>query len=319
MGHQTVFRTFFLIPPEVQLLDFAGPAHLFYEAKEYGANISLHYLGLNKAPYQQSSAGISMGSLEPFKNYQLEKEDLLFIPGLEAHLFNSDNFTKKHSLFFNWLREQTERGARICSVCTGAYLMGMAGILDGKECTTHWKYIDHFKDRFPKAKVLSDRLIVKDGNIYSSAGVSSGIDLGLFILEESMGPVFASKIAKEVVIYLRRTPKDPQLSVYLRYRNHLENRIHMVQDRLAQNLDQKVTVDTLAESVHMSRRNLTRLFKSSTGTTIGDYLDQLRAERASQLLSKGTKVSAAAQACGLKSTNQLRALLKKYPANDADI
>ncbi|MEC3965397.1 GlxA family transcriptional regulator [Flagellimonas halotolerans] len=313
MGHKRKFRVFFLIPPEVQLLDFSGPAHLFYEAKEYGADFETHYLSLDKNLHQLSSAGISMGNLEYFGLHQLNKEDLLFIPGLESHLLLSQQFKEKHSLFFEWLKTQNQTGAKICSVCTGAYLMGMTGILDEKECTTHWKYIEDFKNRFSKAIVLSDRLIVKDGNIYSSAGVSSGIDLALYIIEELLGPVFASKIAKEVVIYSRRTPKDPQLSVYLRYRNHLDNRIHVVQDLLSQNLENKVKVETLAEMVHMSRRNLTRLFKNTTGTTIGDYLNQLRAERATELLSNGSKVSVAAQACGLKSSNQLRALLKKNP------
>lgn len=312
MNHNAKFRVFFLIPPEVQLLDFAGPAHLFYEATAYGADIEAHYLSLDKHLQQSSSAGISMSNLEFFEHHQLNKEDLLFIPGLESHLLLSENFKQKHSLFFGWLKTQNKTGAKICSVCTGAYLMGMAGILDEKEFTTHWKYIEDFKNRFPKAKVLSDRLIVKDGNIYSSAGVSSGIDLALYIIEELFGPVFAAKIAKEVVIYSRRTPKDPQLSVYLRYRNHLDNRIHMVQDLLSQNLEKKVKVETLAETVHMSRRNLTRLFKNTTGTTIGDYLDQLRAERATELLANGSKVSTAAHACGLKSSNQLRALMKKH-------
>ncbi|MBW8244954.1 DJ-1/PfpI family protein [Muricauda oceani] len=312
MNYKTKFRVFFLIPPEVQLLDFAGPAQLFYEAKEYGADIDVHYLSLDKNLQQSSSAGISMGNLEFFERYRLNKEDLLFIPGLESHLLLSEQFKQKHSLFFEWLKTQNKTGVKICSVCTGAYLMGMAGVLDEKECTTHWKYIEDFKNRFPRTKVLSDRLIVKDGNIYSSAGVSSGIDLALYIIEELLGPVFASKIAKEVVIYSRRTPKDPQLSIYLRYRNHLDNRIHMVQDLLSQHLEEKVKVETLAETVHMSRRNLTRLFKNTTGITIGDYLDQLRTERATQLLSNGSKISAAAQACGLKSSNQLRALLKKH-------
>mgnify|MGYP001326466729 CR=1 FL=1 len=156
--------------------------------------------------------------------------------------------------FFEWLKKQGEARAKICSVCTGAYLMGIAGLLDNKECTTHWKYLDDFKQRFPDTEVLTDRLIVKDDNIYSSAGVSSGIDLSLFIIEELFGAVFASKIAKEVVIYARRTSKDPQLSIYLRYRNHLENRIHEVQDILSQNLDKKIKIEELAEMVHMSRR-----------------------------------------------------------------
>lgn len=305
-------RIFFLVPPQVQLLDITGPAHLFYEAKEYGAKIETIYLGLDNTSEQQSGAGIALGNLIPFHKHALGPNDLLFVPGMDVQILFADTISKTFHSFFEWLREQHRNGAKICSVCTGAYLLGYAGLLDGKECTTHWKYMEHFQSRFPRAKVLSERLIIKDGNLYSSAGVSSGIDLSLFLIEELFGPVFASKIAKEVVIFLRRTESDPQLSVFLQYRNHIDTQIHQVQDTLAQNLSTKITIEELAENVYMSPRNLTRLFKKTTGITIGEYVDKLRVERAVQLLSSGSKVSATALECGLQSPNQLRSLLKKH-------
>lgn len=312
MKPSTKHRAFFLIPPEVQLLDIAGPAHLFYEAKEYGASLETHFLSMESHLEQFSSAGLSLGNLELFSDHTLGPDDLLFIPGLESHLFYNAGITEKYVDFFGWLKNQYTNHAKICSVCTGAYLVALAGLLDGKECTTHWKYLEDFKTRFPKAHLLSDRLITHDGNLYSSAGVSSGIDLALYLLEELFGAVFASKIAKEVVIYLRRTENDPQLSVFLQYRNHIDTRIHQVQDLLAQNLEWKNNIEDLANSVHMSPRNLTRLFKKTTGITIGEYLDRLRVERAIQLLTAGSKVSTVATSCGLQSSNQLRSLLKKH-------
>lgn len=315
LKNQSKHRAFFLVPPEVQLLDMAGPAHLFYEANEYGAQIETHYLSLNTSNKEISSARVSLGNLEGFENFTLGIHDLLFIPGLESHLFFDEKFGLQNQRFFQWLQKQNQNDAKICSVCTGAYIMAFAGLFDGKNCTTHWKYLEEFKSRFPKTKLRSDRLIVKDGNLYSSAGVSSGIDLALFLLEELYGPVFATKIAKEVVIYLRRTEHDPQLSVFLQYRNHLDNRIHQAQDTLAQNFDKKLKIEELAENVHMSPRNLTRLFKKTTGITIGHYLDKLRVERAVQLLSSGSKVEAVSIACGFQSTNQLRTLLKKHTSS----
>ncbi|NHF60831.1 helix-turn-helix domain-containing protein [Flavobacteriaceae bacterium TP-CH-4] len=309
---KTTHKAFFLVPPEVQLLDLTGPAHLFYEAKEYGAPIDIHYLSLGDEKECVSSAGISLGQLKAFDQFELTENDLLFLPGLESHLFFDEAFVTKLRPFFDWLEKQAERGAKVCSVCTGAYFLGLAGLLDHKFCTTHWKYLKDFQERFPKAKLLSDRLLVKDGNLYSSAGVSSGIDLTLYLLEELFGSIFAAKIAKEVVIYFRRTENDPQLSVFLQYRNHVENRIHQVQDELAQNLAQKQKIEELAEIVHMSPRNLTRLFRKTTGITIGDYLEKLRVEHAVQLLSAGSKVNTAAMACGLQSSNQLRSLLRKH-------
>lgn len=305
-------RAFFLVPPKVQLLDITGPAHLFYEAKMYGANIETHYLSLNQNTEVISCAGISLGQLKPFNSFELTENDILFIPGLESNLFFKESFVLKYQAFFDWLKNQERNCSKICSVCTGAYILGFAGILDDKDCTTHWKYFEDFKARFPKTKLRADRLLVQDGLIYSSAGVSSGIDLALYVLEELYGSIFASKISKEVVIYLRRTENDPQLSVFLQYRNHMETRIHKIQDSLAQNLSQKQNIKTLAESVHMSPRNLTRLFKKTTGITIGKFLDKLRVELATKLLSDNSKVNTVANACGLKSSNQLRSLLKKY-------
>ncbi|MEM8927544.1 MAG: DJ-1/PfpI family protein [Bacteroidota bacterium] len=303
---------YFLVPPEVQLLDLTGPAHVFYEAREYGANLDTLFVSLEANKEALSSAGLTLGNLKPFYNYELTEKDFLFIPGLESHLFFGDDFVDNHKTFFEWLTRQYQNNAKICSVCTGAYVLGFSGLLGDRNCTTHWKYINDFTSRFPKVKLLSDRLIVKDGNLYSSAGVSSGIDLSLYILEELYGTLFATKIAKEVVLYFRRTANDPQLSVFLQYRNHIETKVHKVQDRLSQNLSERTTIEELAELVYMSPRNLTRLFKKTTGITIGNYLERLRAEKALQLQSKGEKIGAIALAVGLKSENRTRGLLKKY-------
>lgn len=292
------------------MLDVSGPIHVFYEAAAYQANIELKFLSLDEHDQQRSSAGLFLSQLEAFGRHSLSESDILFIPGLDAKLIANDTFQNSNHVFYAWLRKQWEQGARICSVCTGAYLLAFAGLLDDKECTTHWKYVVDFRKRFPKVNLHDDRLFVKDRQLYSSAGVSSGIDLALYLLEELYDPLFASKIAKEIVIYLRRAEDDPQLSVFLQYRNHLQNRIHKVQDQLAQHLDQKQKVEELADHVNMSPRNLTRLFKKTTGITIGAYHEKLKVERALQLLRDGHKVDAVSLSCGL-SSNQLRSLLKK--------
>lgn len=312
MPNNPNFRAFFVVPPAVQLLDISGPAHLFYEAKAYGATVENIFLSLTNSAQEASCSGLFLGNLKNFEDFILGPTDWVFLPGLESGLLLHPDFQKNNLPFYNWLNQQYNAGSKICSVCTGAYLSAQAGLLTNKECTTHWKFLEDFTARYPKARVLKDRLIVKDGNLYSSAGVSSGIDLALYLLEEAFGPVFASKIAKEVVIFLRRTENDPQLSVFLQYRNHIENRIHKVQDTLAQTLHHKSSIEKLAGDIHMSPRNLTRLFKKTTGITIGNYLDKLRVEKALRLLSEGEQVDVISNACGLSSSNQLRTLLKKY-------
>lgn len=309
------YRAVFLVPPSVHLLDLTGPAHIFYEAKSYGAPIEISYVSLSNESEEKSTAEISLGKLKRFNDFVLGPNDWLIIPGLESELLLNEVFLKEHVQFYEWLLLQHQQKAKICAVCTGAYLLAKAGLLDGKNCTTHWKYLSDFRYRFPDAKLCADRLFVKDQNIYSTAGISSGIDLSLFLLEEQFGSVVASEIAREVVVYLRRTASDPQLSVFLQYRNHIENQVHQVQDLLAQNLNKKFTIENLAEHAYMSPRNLTRLFKKTTGITIGKYIEKLRVERAMHLLAEGKKMDEVASECGLKSTNQLRSLLNKYKAS----
>ena len=185
-------------------------------------------------------------------------------------------------------------------------------MLDGKNCTTHWKYFSRFSEKFPRVELIKNRLFVVNERVYTSAGVSSGIDLALFLLEEEFGAKFATDIAKEVCYYFRRSGADPQLSIFLQYRNHLEDRIHFAQDFIISNVSVKFSLEDVAEKVNMSSRNLTRLFKETTGITVGAYLEKIRVERAIQLLADGNKMQIVAQECGLKSTSQLRVLLKNH-------
>lgn len=250
--------------------------------------------------------------LEYFQDFQLNSNDFIFIPGIDSDLLLDKYFLGRNKAFFDWLNIQNQNQINICSICTGAFLLAEAGILDHRKCTTHWKFLDTFTKNYPKVEIQSNRLFVTDKNLYTSAGVSSGIDLSLYILELLYGTKFALDIAKEVVIYFRRGEADPQLSIYLEYRNHLVDRIHQAQDFLAQNLNQNFTLSDLADEINMSSRNLTRLFKQTTGITIGSYIEKLRLERAINLLSENHKVEYVAQQCGLKSTNQLRSLLRKH-------
>lgn len=304
-------RVFLLLPPQVHLLDINGPAHIFYEAREMGADIELHYISITDQNKVESSAGLVFSQLEFFGNFVLASNDWVFIPGLDMRTIDNFEPTRELHSFYKWLQVQNGNGAKICSVCTGAYLLAKSGLLRNKQCTTHWKYLDDFRSKFPEVVLHKDRLFVKDENIYSSAGVSSGIDLSLFIVEEIYGSALAAKVAKEMVIYMRRTENDPQLSVFLQYRNHIDDRIHQAQDLLAQHLSQGIKIEEIAASVCMSPRNLTRLFKKTTGITIGKYQNKLRMERAMTFLSEGQKVEAVAHACGFSGGNQLRELMKK--------
>ncbi len=313
LSHHPFCTAVFVMPPLVHLLDVGGPAHVFYEAKDYGAPLSLRYISVYKdVSVETSSGGLAFAKLEDFKDISLQKDDIIFIPGLESRYLFDRKFYSGIAAFFEWLCLQHERGVKICSVCTGAFLLAESGLLDGYQITTHWKFQQLLKEQYPKIEVLANRLFVQNENLYSSAGVASGIDLGLYLLEEMYGSRFSAAIAREIVIYLRRGKEDPQLSIFLQYRNHIEDRVHVVQEWLTLHLDKKYTSDSLAEMIHTSGRNLTRLFKETTGITIGQYVDKLRVSHAVHLLNEHQKVESVAKACGLQSTNQLRTLLKKY-------
>lgn len=303
----------FMLPPHVHLLDVTGPAHIFYEAACYGAPVhsvfSSIFLGQREVV---SSSTLAFGQLTPFDQLDLGTGDFIFIPGLEGALLLSNDFLESSRPFLDWLIAQHRKGVTVCSVCTGSFLLAESGLLDGLSCTTHWKYADRFSHRYPAVRLLANRLFVQEKQIYTSAGVTSGIDLALHLVQQLWGPYFAAQIAKEVVVYFRRGADDPQFSVFIQYRNHMDHRIHSIQDRLAQSLDQKLKVEELADEVSMSPRNLTRLFKKTTQITIGDYLEKLRVERAEQLIGEGQTMQSAALHCGLKSTNQLRSLLRRH-------
>ena len=298
----------FIVPPFVELLDLAGPVQVFTEAKFYGYDVRLEFYSYHQEII--STSQLPFGKIANFREAALTEGDFIFIPGTEHAYLNSFDFKTERN-FFKWLNECANKNVSICSVCTGAFILGQAGLLDGIECTTHWRRIPELSQRFPKAKVLEDVLFVKSRNIYTSAGISAGIDLALSILEDLRGPLFTHKVARGLVIYHRRSHNHKQESIYLDYRNHINPQVHEVQDYLIDHLSGENSIEMLAELVAMSPRNLSRVFKEKTGVTILEYLTQLRIENARTLLNNPnyTLEYIAAQ-CGFKTARQLQRILK---------
>jgi len=271
----------FVVPPAVHLLDLTGPVQVFAEATAYGQPYQLTFCSYQ--PRVNSVAGLGLGPLVPFAEVSLAPGDVIFLPGLAMDYLRSEAFRQEGARFFAWLREQHKRGVRLCSVCTGAFILAHAGLLDGKKCTTHWRRLAELQARYPQVRAQADTLFVRDGCIDTSAGVTAGIDLALFLLEEWHGPLFATKIARELVVYTRRGAQHRQLSIYLDYRNHLHSGVHQVQDWLTDHLAAGATIADLAERVHMSPRTLTRTFRQATGVSINEYTTALRRELAATL------------------------------------
>jgi transcriptional regulator GlxA family with amidase domain len=307
---RSAIQAVFIMAPKVHLLDITGPAQIFYEAASNGAPVKLIFSTIFADQTEsESCCALSFHRLTPYDQLLLHSGDLVFVPGIESSLLSDKVFFHSSRPFQRWLADMYKTGITICSVCTGAFLLAECGLLDGRACTTHWEYTEQLKDRYPKIRLQTNRLFVHDDRIYTSAGIASGIDLSLYLIEQFWGACFAAKIAKEAVIYFRRGMDDPQLNIFTQYRNHIDHRIHRVQDLLIKSPGRNHTLEELASKVCMSARNLTRLFKKTTQITIGAYLDQIRAAHAEKLLAEGHTLKEATLLCGLKRTNQLRHLL----------
>lgn len=295
-------RVLFLALPDLEILDLAGPLQAFHEANACGAGYRV--LVVSTSPRVRTDQGLALADLEPLP--EPAATDLVIVPGVRMASLDA-----VEPAALAWLREAHGRGAHIGSVCTGAFLLGRAGLLDGRQCTTHWSRTDDLRRRFPAARVLTDRLFVHDGPVTTSAGIASGIDMALSLLDRRHGPLLTAAVAREMVVYIRRDGAHGQRSVYLDYRTHLHPGVHRVQDWLIAHPSEKATLADLAGLAAMSPRNLTRVFRQATGISIKEFVTRLRLELARDLLhDPGLTVDAVAGRCGFESARQLRRLWK---------
>lgn len=292
----------------MELLDLAGPVQVFTEAKFYGFEADLEFYAFSGDPV--STSGLGFGPVRHFSEARLQEGDFVFVPGMDYDYVNSIAFGAQRP-FFNWLKEMSDARVTVGSICNGAFALGMAGLLKNTECTTHWRRVKDLQQRFREARVVGDILYIKSNNIYTSAGISAGIDLALAIMEDLKGPLFTHKVARGLVVYHRRSGMHKQQSIYLDYRNHINPHVHEVQDYLIDNLSKDNSIETLASLVNMSPRNLSRVFKEKTGATILDYHTRLRREYAGTMLNNPEyTIEYIAAQCGFKSARQLQRILK---------
>jgi transcriptional regulator GlxA family with amidase domain len=301
-------RVIFFILDSVHLLDLAGAVTVFYESGCCGKMYDIHYV--SPYPNPNSSAGLGLRNVEPLSSVTINKDDIVIVAGMEIEKWNRAD----DQLWIPWLQSAAATGATVCSICTAAFALAAAGLLDGQNCTTHWAWTSALQQKYPRLKVLENRLFVRSGRVFTSAGIATGIDLALFLVEEHHGVDFACLVAKDMVVYIRRDGTEEQSSIYLQNRQHINQHVHRIQDYITKNLQHKLTIEDLAEIVFISPRNLTRLFKSATGITIGQYIQRLRQEKAKYLLKGDHKVAWIATECGFKSVTSLKKLVKTFQA-----
>ncbi len=293
-----------LILPEAELLDLAGPAQVFDVANGLGADYTLSFVGT--VPRVRSAQGLEL--LVPSALPAITGDDLVLVPGVRR----SSRSTSADLHILAWLRGAADAKARIAAVCTGAFLLGEAGLLDGRRCTTHWSLVAALAARFPRAIVEDAALFVQDAGVTTSAGIASGIDMALWLVEQDRGPLVAARVARELVVYLRRDGRHGQSSIYLEYRTHLQPRVHRAQDWLIEHFTTTVTLEQLADVVGTSPRHLARSFKAATGLTPLGYQQRLRLEFAATLMQDpALTLDTIADRCGFDDARSLRRLWRE--------
>jgi len=296
-------RVLVLLLPDVHLQDMAGPVQVLAEAAQLGGGYRLVFCSLERRI--RSAQGLELSNLEPLP--RLQPTDTVLVPGT-----SSTTLDRLEGVPAQWLQEARRTGARVASVCSGAFALARAGLLDGRQCTTHWKLIERLRREAPRAQVLDSRLFVEDDGVVSSAGVAAGIDMALALVEWDHGPVVAARVAREMVVYLRRSGDQAQLSIYLDHRTHLHPGVHQVQDFIVQHPERKPRLEELARLAAMSPRNLTRVFARATGVTPKQFASKVKLQVARDLVDDpGRSVQAIASSCGFDDARQLRRLWKQ--------
>jgi transcriptional regulator GlxA family with amidase domain len=292
-----------LVLEDVHLMDLAGPVQVFWEAAALGGRYAISYAGMTGSVL--SAQGLPLGGLEELP--EIGPGDLVLVPGTWSERLD------RLQVPGVWLRRAMATGARIVSICSGAFALAHAGLLDGRRCTTHWKVVDRLRALAPAAEVLENRLFVEDGNLWTSAGETAGIDLALALVERDNGPMVAARVAREMVVFLRRRGEDSQSSVYLEHRAHLHPGVHRVQDFLVAHPERRVGAGELARLAGMSPRHLARVFRDATGLTAHQFGQKVKLEVARGLVEDPRRsVEAIAESCGFADARQLRRLWRLH-------
>ncbi|MEI2605831.1 helix-turn-helix domain-containing protein [Erwinia aphidicola] len=298
----------FITLPGVMALDLTGPAETLKLARDA---FSLRYIGPDESVLMSTDMLVSR--IEPLPE-SLPDGSLLMLPGVSDSKVWFD--TPQAMAVRNWLmRMQPAIHARkitLVCVCSGALLAAKAGLMKGVSCTTHHEVIERLKAAEPAALVKENRIFVEDRGIWTSAGITAGIDLCLHLIGHLCGSQVALDVAREMVVYFRRSGEDPQLSPWLRHRNHIHPAIHRVQDLLTLQPEQEWPLEEIAARVHVSSRHLTRLFRQHLGISVRDYHEQLRLTIARQRLHSGENSERAALSAGFSSSRQLRRALQRW-------
>jgi len=295
--------------PDAELLDIACPSDVLDAANRHGARppYEIRLASVGGKPVRCQS-GLTLTAQEPLERVKGPLDILLVAGGFGHEAAAADK------RLVTQVRRLAAVSHRIASVCTGATVLAAAGLLDGRMATTHWRFANQFAERYPEVTVDPAPLYIQDGNVYTSAGVTSGLDLTLALVEADHGPSLAREAARSLVTYLQRPGNQAQVSMFLAPPPPEHRVVADLAAHIAGRLDADLSTPALAARAGLSTRQLSRLFDEQLGRTPGRHVRAVRTEAASQLLAMtDLPLSAIARRCGFGSTETLRqAFLEHY-------
>jgi transcriptional regulator GlxA family with amidase domain len=288
----------------VKLLDVAGPSEVFGEANADGVRYTVTLCSPDGRDVT-TSTGVRLAAHASAG--EAGEVDTLMVPG-------SDGFpvAPPGPDILSALSELVPRARRVASVCTGAFVLAEAGLLDGRRAATHWRYADTLARRYPTVSVAADAIFVQDGRMFSSAGVSAGIDLSLALVEADHGADLARAVARSLVVFMQRPGGQSQFSVPARTPRPRSSPLRTVLDRVLADPAADHSMGALAAAAGTSVRQLTRLFRGELNTTPARYVELVRLEAAQALIDAGHTVTSAAARSGLGSDETLRRVFLRH-------
>jgi transcriptional regulator GlxA family with amidase domain len=239
----------------------------------------------------------------------IKKTDIIILP---ASGWDVMDRISKHTALLPWLRKWHARGAYIAGVCTGVAFLAEAGILDGRQATTHWGVAEILRERYPKVHWRTDQFVTEDGPIFCSGGVYASIDISLYLVEKFCGHEIALQVAKSLLLSMPRG-RQTGYSVVPLSRPHTDDKIRQTEEYLQQHFDREVPIDVLAERAGMGPRNFIRRFKAATGRVPGAYVQTLRVSAAKELLEQGAaSIQVVSSKIGYDDVAFFRSLFKRH-------
>jgi transcriptional regulator GlxA family with amidase domain len=288
---------------DAQALDVAGPMDVFAEANKSlraDQRYEVALVGM-RAGRLRCANGLEINVGSGYLDY-VDQPDLILVAG-------GPDLPERVPApgILEWLRAKAPGSRRFGSVCNGAFPLGHAGLLDGKEVTTHWHDVDRLIALFPRARVRPDKIFVRDDRLFTSAGVAAGIDLCLALVTEDWGHEIALRIAKKLIVYIRRDGGQSQYSPYLAAGPKEETIVAKVLRHVTDHIGEQLSIEQLADAVSVSRRTFSRIFAKSTNMTPSAFVEQVRVDHSRKLLEEtDLPLKTVAFRCGFHNSNQMR-------------